>query len=386
MSYEAKRRGVVRGMRLFEVKKVCPDCVIVPSDYETYSLVSKRFFEILRRYTPDLEEYSIDEAFADLSGLRRVYRKGYVEIAAMLKETVERELGISVSLGLSTSKSLAKIASKEGKPSGTTLVPGRAIHTFLADKPLERVCGFGPNTVALLSKHGLKTVLDFARLPEIFSKKWLGKIGIELWHELRGAAVYRVHAKPAEDLASISKSKTFTPPSNNREFVRAQLARNLESAFIKLRRHGLRVKIIGIHLRDERFAESGFSAELTRATSSTLEAMPIIGSLFDRVFKIGVRYRQTGVYLFKLESTREVQYDLFEDPCEVKKMHILSQTADEINAIYGKHCLHIGSTNCLGRYQQHVGDRGDVPIRKIHYLKGETFRQHLNIPLWNIPV
>ena len=74
MSYEAKRRGVTRGMRLFEVKKVCPDCIILPNDYESYSLFSKRLMGILRKFTPDVEEYSIDEAFAELTGLRRIYR------------------------------------------------------------------------------------------------------------------------------------------------------------------------------------------------------------------------------------------------------------------------------------------------------------------------
>lgn len=120
MSYEAKRLGVTRGMRLFEIKKICPDAIILPSDYETYSLFSKRFYGILRRFTPDVEEYSIDEAFAELSGLRRVYRTSYEEIAIKIKKTVESELGITVSVGLSLTKSLAKICSKENKPSGFT--------------------------------------------------------------------------------------------------------------------------------------------------------------------------------------------------------------------------------------------------------------------------
>ena len=80
MSYEAKARGVTRGMRLADIHKVCPEAVILPSDYETYSLLSKRFFAIVRRYTPDVEEYSIDECFADLTGLRRPLRSSYLKI------------------------------------------------------------------------------------------------------------------------------------------------------------------------------------------------------------------------------------------------------------------------------------------------------------------
>src|SRR5512144_2600273 len=119
-SYEAKRMGVQRGMRLFEVKKVCPGCVILPSDYETYSLFSLRMFEILRRYSPDVEEYSIDEAFVDLTGLRRSFHGPYELIARTMQETVQKELGLSVSIGVSLSKVLAKIGSKLRKPHGIT--------------------------------------------------------------------------------------------------------------------------------------------------------------------------------------------------------------------------------------------------------------------------
>src|SRR5512143_4206979 len=102
-SYEAKARGVKRGMRLFEVKKVCPDAIILPSDYETYSLFSVRMFEILRRFSPDVEEYSIDEAFVDLTGLRRSFHGPYEVIAEKMRTAIETELGITVSAGVSLS-------------------------------------------------------------------------------------------------------------------------------------------------------------------------------------------------------------------------------------------------------------------------------------------
>src|SRR3989338_6963036 len=99
-SYEAKRAGVARAMPLSEIKKLCPDAVFLPCDYESYSLFSQRFYAILRRFTPDVEEYSIDEAFAELSGLRRVYHTSYEAIAFDIKNTIEKELGITVSIGL----------------------------------------------------------------------------------------------------------------------------------------------------------------------------------------------------------------------------------------------------------------------------------------------
>src|SRR5512134_3912761 len=137
-SYEAKAKGVSRGVRLSEVKKLCPDAIIVPSDYETYSLFSLRMFEILRRFSPDVEEYSIDEAFVDLTGLRRSFQGPYPMIARTMQETIQKELGLSVSVGVSLSKVLAKIGSKHRKPHGLTLIPGRDIHLYLEKLPVEK--------------------------------------------------------------------------------------------------------------------------------------------------------------------------------------------------------------------------------------------------------
>src|SRR5574340_968742 len=180
-SYEAKARGVERGMRLFEAKKVCPEAVMLPSDYETYSLFSMRMFHILNRFSPVVEEYSIDEAFVDLTGLRRLHRGPYGEIAGKIQATVEKELGITVSVGVSLTKVLAKVASKHRKPHGLTVIPGRDIHLFLKDLPAGKVWGIGPNTAELLSKLGVRTALDLARKDEGFIKRYLSKPYIGVW-------------------------------------------------------------------------------------------------------------------------------------------------------------------------------------------------------------
>ncbi|MDW8120683.1 MAG: DNA polymerase IV, partial [Armatimonadota bacterium] len=213
-SYEAKAKGITRGIRLFEVKKICPEAIILPSDYETYSLFSIRMFAILRRFSPDVEEYSIDEAFVDLTGLRRLYQGSYGKIAQQIQETIEKELGITVSIGVSVTKVLAKVASQTRKPRGLTVIPGTDIHLFLKDLPIEEVWGIGPNTAALLQKFGIRTALDFARSSEAFVKKYFSKPYQEVWHELNGRSVYPVVPETKNDYQSISKTKTFTPPTD----------------------------------------------------------------------------------------------------------------------------------------------------------------------------
>ena len=186
-SYEAKALGIKRGMRLIEAKKLYPDLIILPSDYELYSIYSDRMFSIIRRFTPDVEEYSIDEAFCDLAGLRRIYRASYPAIARKIKEAIQGELGITVSVGIGLSKILAKLASKANKPDGFTDVPGSKLDAFLKEMPLEKVCGFGPNSTALLNKCGIRTVLDYVNKPQAFAQKILGKIGKELCSDSPGA-------------------------------------------------------------------------------------------------------------------------------------------------------------------------------------------------------
>lgn len=262
VSYEAKARGIKRGIRLSDVKRLCPDAVIVPSDYETYSLFSVRMFGILRRFSPDVEEYSIDEAFVDLSGLRRSFHGPYGMIARNMQETIEKELGITVSVGVSLSKVLAKIGSKHDKPHGLTLIPGREIHIYLEKLPVEKVWGIGPNTAAFLGKFGIKTALDFASKDESFIEKYLSKPYREVWHELNGRSVYPVTTESKSGYQSISKAKTFIPPSSDETFIFAQLSKNLENTCIKARRYKLSATRLIVFLRTREFRDTGIEIRL----------------------------------------------------------------------------------------------------------------------------
>lgn len=378
-SYEAKSAGVKRGMRLGDAKKACPELIIIPSDYELYSIISERLFTILRRYTPQVEEYSIDEAFCDIEGLRRLHRSSYPEIAMKIKDSVHKELGITVSIGLSLTKSLAKICSKENKPDGFTALPGRELHKFLKDKPVERVCGFGPNTTALLNKNGVYTILDYIRRPISFADKLLGKIGKELWCELRGEQIYDVSTESKAKYLSISKTKTFSPPSGDEEFVKSELMRNLESAFIKLRRHKLSARSLAVYLRREDFSHKGMEARLSRHSSSTLEFTGVCAELLRRSFLPGESYRATGVILSDIIEEKDEERDLFDDPIEIKRMTVLGHTIDEINGSYGKHTIHIASTGHTAKDKEHP--RNDLAWRKKTLLNGESFRRRVGIPL-----
>ncbi|MFN4132663.1 MAG: DNA polymerase IV, partial [Caldimicrobium sp.] len=171
VSYEGKALGIKRGMTIKEVEKKYPQVIILESDYEKYSIFSLKLFEILRRFSPIVEEYSIDEAFADLKGLRGYFHASYEEIGQQIKNTIKRGLGITVSIGISLTKVLAKLASNYKKPDGLTLISGREIHNYLKDIPVSEVWGIGPQRAALCEKLGIYSALDLASAKEEFIKK-----------------------------------------------------------------------------------------------------------------------------------------------------------------------------------------------------------------------
>lgn len=373
-------------MRLFEAKKVCPEAVIVPSDYETYSLFSVRMFEILRRFSPDVEEYSIDEAFVDLTGLRRSFHGPYWMIAQQMQEAVAQELGITVSVGVSLSKVLAKIGSKHRKPHGLTVIPGREVHRYLRDLPVEKVWGIGPNTASFLRKFGVVTALDFARKDETFIEKQLSKPFREIWHELNGRSVYSVAAESKSGYQSISKARTFTPPSNDEAFVFAQLAKNLENACIKARRYGLAAARLIVFLRSQDFQDRGVEIKLSRPTSYPAELFGPLRKGFRQLYAPADLYRQTGVVLGGLVSEGSVQYTLFDDTAKIEKMARVYGAVDELSRKFGKHALQHAASLPAKLQARHEGERGDVPERKAQLFRGENSRQRLGLPLLRMKV
>jgi DNA polymerase V len=197
----------------------------------------------LRRYSPEVEVYSIDEGFLGLNGLRGLWRRGFGAIADHLREAVRAEIGITVSTGISVTKTLAKIASDLRKPDGTTIVPGRRIAEMLSSLALEAIPGVGANRAALLHKFRLRTALEFAQAPEALIRRLLGKTGVDLRHELRGEPVFPLELIPKLP-KSIARTASLSEVSENRELLLSHL----------LYRSGTRYRACGVILTHIRSA------------------------------------------------------------------------------------------------------------------------------------
>lgn len=381
-SYPAKKLGIKRGVPLHEAKKICPDLIILPSDYETYSLFSRRMFNIMRRFTPQVEEYSIDEAFADITGMRRSLRASYDKIAVKIKHEIERELSITVSVGLSLTKVLAKVASKHQKPNGMTCIPGRCIAHYLSNLPVDKVWGIGRATTSYLNKFGIRTALEFARMPEVEVKKRLTKPGVQIWKELRGESVCPVSPEEKSTYASICKSRTFAPPSADEEYLYAHLLRNLESACIKARRYKLASQRIIAYLRMNNYEHTGSEMKLDRPSNCPMEMSDLLQGLFLTLYRRDQLYRATGIVLLDLKPDTTVQYSLFEDPLQAEKIQNVYEAMDELSGKYGKHVIHLGASHLIevrGR-----GRRGEPTAREQTRFRGETKRRHLPLPVIHV--
>ena len=380
MSYEAKAKGVTRAMKLSDIKRLCPDVIILPSDYETYSLYSKRMYEIVRRYTPDIEEYSIDECFADLTGMRRPNNMSYEEMVKRIKYELDTELGMTFSIGLSVNKVTAKIGSKWCKPSGLTIIPGYDLHLYLDKTPVGKIWGIGPQTSSYLNKLGIITALDFAHKDPFWVKEKVSKPFQEIHHELNGHFVYPLVLGEKHDYASIRKTKTFTPPSSDMIFVFSQLSKNIENACIKLRRHGLFVKEIAVFLKTQEFRYRALEFKLTQAVSIPQEILKIVRDRFVSIFKPNTLYRATGVVLMNLTHGNIETIDIFGHHSLLEKVTKIYEAVDHLDARYGKHTVFLGSSFKALNGPAHRGKRGDSSERNKNLFKGETIRKRLGIP------
>jgi DNA polymerase IV len=380
MSYEAKARGVTRGMTMRQIRQICPEAIILPSDYETYSLLSLRMFAIVRRYTPDVEAYSIDECFADLTGLRRPLRMSYREMVVHLKHDLDTELGFTFSLGLAPNKVVAKLASKWRKPSGLTVIPGQEIHHYLAELPLDKVWGIGEQTSAYLHKQGMRTALEFARQSEAWVRQHLTKPGLQIWQELNGQVILPLETAPKTVYASIQKVRTFTPPSSEEAYVFGQLSRNIEHACAKARRYQLAARGAIFFLRAQDYRHTGVEVRFSRPTNLAHQLVEVLRPQFGRIFTPTRSYRMTGVVLLKLQPETTRQLDLFGDTLRAERIRQIYTAVDALNRKYGKYTVYLGSSHPAITRARHNGARGDLPERQRTLLQGETARKHLGFP------
>ena len=343
-SIEAKKIGINRGVSLRDAKKLCPELVVVSSDYVSYAIFAERMYAIVREFTPLIEEYSIDECFADITGLDRVFKMSYADIAIAIKKKLETSLGLTFGVGLGPNKVLAKVASKHRKPAGFTIIRQNTLESFLKTLPLEKVWGIGPSTSTALSKLGVFTALDFAsKNSGWIDHNHISKPYRETWLELQGYFQKKLSLKP-DVPKSIIRSRTFSPPSSDKEFVFSQLSKNIESASAKARSHGLRAGLFYFYLKTQDFQYQGKDISLMIPSSSPNDIISLVKKYFCEVWRSGVVYRASGISLRGFISNTKTTNDLFGESVKTEKSAVVFRCLDKLSAKYGEHTVFMGSS------------------------------------------
>lgn len=369
VSVEGKQRGLYRGMSLREMKNLCPDVVIVPGNYTAYSIYAHRMYRIARTFTLNIEEYSIDECFADITGLDVVYGMPYEQVALAMKERLQTQLGITFGVGLGPNKTIAKIASKVNKPDGFAAIPVRAIPEFLTDLPIGSLWGIGFRTALRLETLGVHTALDFVQKDDAWLKEHaMSKPYRDMWLELRGHFIRRLsigaydsidgNDNISDDLmGSILQSRTFKP-TKDRQALLSALAKNIEGACTKARRHAVQSRACRFYLKTQEFTYAGKNLTLSVATADPREFLRIIERHFGEVFVPGTLYRASGFGMYGILPESHGTPDLFGESVRIAGGQSLLHAMDTINKKYGKHTLHLGaSTSSIARENERIVER-----------------------------
>ncbi len=309
-SYEARRFGVGSAMPISEAYRRCPQAIFVAPDMERYALVSSQVMEILGRFSDCVEPVSIDEAFLDVTGsARAVVAPGVVlgpgeALARRLQDTVRAETRLTASVGVASSKLLAKIASDMRKPDGLVVVPPGTEAAFLAPLPVRRLWGVGPRMEELLARAGVDTIGALAALPGEALVRRLGHHGLDLQALARGEDERPVVGTP-EGAKSLGQEHTFGQDVADLELLRRTLLTLADGVARRLRSHGIRARTVTLKYRDETFSTLTRAVTLEAATDAGDTLFAAAWRLFERAHG-KKRVRLLGIYASSLAEAAQL--------------------------------------------------------------------------------
>src|SRR4051812_32846213 len=330
-SYEARAFGVHSAMPLWTAGRLCPHGVFLPVDGTKYVAVSKEVMALLRRFTPLVEPFSIDEAFLDVTGSRRMFGDGEA-IGRQIKDDVRSAIGLTISVGVATTKLVAKIASDLRKPDGLVVVPPGDEAAFLAPLPITRLWGVGEKSAVALREYGVRTIGDLAALPEDLLTRRFGKYGASLGLRARGMDEDPVSGRdPAK---SIGHEHTFDIDTSDPDAIERTPLAMSEGVSERLRDSGVRASTITVKIRDTTFR-----------TITRQRTMPDATDLTDPIFRTalalarpevrGVRIRLLGVTASGLGEREQLSLFQADDP----KRRRVVEAADAVRHRFGERAI-----------------------------------------------
>ncbi|MBC8158593.1 MAG: Y-family DNA polymerase [Alphaproteobacteria bacterium] len=364
-SNEAKALGIAMGEPLFkahaEIRR--HGIEVYSSNYPLYGDMSARVMNALQAFTPDIELYSIDEAFLSLAGFEK---RGLTSYGRDIRTAVRRWTGIPVSVGIAETKTLAKIAGHIAKKShdagGAFTIDDEATRRrVLAKIPVGDIWGIGRRWAKMLNAHAIETALDFHDTPETWVRKRMGVTGARTLLELRGVACLDLENQ-TPDKQTIRVSRSFASPVESRRVMRESVAAFAARAAEKLRRDGLVCEVINVFAATNRFGPKGdyyrgtASAAPPAPSNHTADITRAAMAAFERVYRPGQQFKGAGVMMLGLARAENVQTNLFAPPdaaADERKQRLMN-AFDAVNAKIGRGAVRYGATGVAERGRRGV--------------------------------
>ncbi len=330
-SYEARKYGIHSAMPLRTAARLCETAIFVPVDGRKYSAVSKQVMEILRRYTPAVEQISIDEAFLDVAGSEALHGTP-VDMARSIKQAVRSELQLTVSVGVASTKLVAKVASDLEKPDGLVVVAAGTEAAFLAPLPISRLWGVGAKTAGILAEFGVRTIGELAALPEDLLARRFGRQGPVLAQRARGIDPSPVSG--ADTARSVSHEHTFDVDTADPEIIERTLLALSEGVAGRLRAGGVKARTIAVKVRDASFHTVSRQRTLGEPTDQTEVVFAAARELVRPQLR-GIRVRLLGVAASHLGEAEQMGLFAAED----ERRRKATAAADAIRRRYGSRAI-----------------------------------------------
>ncbi len=332
----AKQQGVQTGEAIWQARMKCPDLVCVPPDFALYIRFSQRMRRLYEEYAERVESFGLDEAWMDISNPGVTMGDGE-RIAHEIRNRIKRELGITVSVGVSFNKVFAKLGSDLKKPDAVTVIPPDAFQEKVWGLPVGELLFVGPATRRKLGEMNVRTIGDLARMDAGLLRGRLGKPGLTLKAYASGLDTSPV--MPAQANAVIkSVGNSTTPPHDlqNTDDARCLYYLLAESVAARLRQEGLRAKCVAISARDTELVTRSCQQTLDRATNLSGEIARAALQLFQERFALGFPYRSIGLSCSALSPQDEpVQLDFMGDEAQRMKNERLENAIDGLRRRFG---------------------------------------------------
>ena len=335
-TYEARKFGIHAAMSMTEAIRKCPKAIFIEPNHEKYSEVSEKLQEIYLSFTPLVEPLSVDEAFLDVSGSRKLIGTP-IEIGKKLREKVFQQENITCSVGIAPTKFIAKLASTRAKPDGLIVVSPKEVIDFLHPLPVGALWGVGGKTEEVLKRLGLFKVADIANLPLKTLKRALGEGIAEHLYELSWGKDER-SVETNEPEKSVGNEETFSKDLDQAEDILREVLRLSEKVAARLRQAGLMGRTITLKVRFSNFSTITRSKTLLDPTDVAKEIYEVAKSLFEGLKLDQVRVRLVGVRVEKLVEEDQANRQLVLGESE-KGWREIDKASDKANARFGEEAI-----------------------------------------------